>query len=136
MHFVYISADKTKAGYVKGCAVDADIAFFEDNRDRRAYCKPYVGEPLNHYVTISENTTVHFRNGETFDYDTVLLPEMCSDPVYTDVVTPRPPVLNLATPLTPARSVDIPIPITMSAPPHTPGRVGDNPGANIYGNRH
>lgn len=87
MYYVYNRAEKTREGYVRGCTVDATISFFEDNRDRRAYCKAYVGEKLNRYVTISKNTTVYFENDEIFDYDTVLLPELCSQPEYTAVIT-------------------------------------------------
>lgn len=87
MYYVYDRADKTRKGYVRGCSVDASIAFYENNRDRRAYCKPYVGETLNHYVSVTKNTTVHFHNGETKNYSQYLLPEKDSDPVYTPVVT-------------------------------------------------
>ena len=87
MYYVYNTAEKTRPGYVRGCSVDAAIYFYEDNTDRRAYCRAEVGEVLNHYVTISGNTVVYFENGETFDYDTVLLPEQCVNPTYTETVT-------------------------------------------------
>jgi len=88
MYYVYIPADKSHSGYVKGCTVDATISFYENNRDRRAYCKAYIGETLHHSVSVSKNTTVYFRNGETRDYGTVLLPETDENPQYEAAVTP------------------------------------------------
>jgi hypothetical protein len=88
MYYVYNRAEKARPGYVHGNTVDAEIYFYEDNTDRRAYCDPYVGERLSSYLTVSDNTTVNYLNGETFDYGTVLLPDMCGEPEYTAVITP------------------------------------------------
>lgn len=86
MHKVYTNADRTRTGYVKGCSADARITFFEHNTDRRAYCKPIVGEVLNKYLDVSDNTVIAFAGKETRDYNTVLLPEMCKEPVYKETV--------------------------------------------------
>jgi hypothetical protein len=88
MYYVYNRAEKARPGYVRGNTVDAEIYFYEDNTDRRAYCDPYVGERLSSYLTVSGNTTINYLNGETFDYGTVLLPDMCGEPEYTAVITP------------------------------------------------
>lgn len=86
MYYVYTSSDKAHAGYVSNCSVDADISFYEDNTNRRAYCSAYIGETLNYRVTVSGNTTVYFKNGEIFDYSAYLLPEKCDSPIYDSVV--------------------------------------------------
>lgn len=88
MHHIHYSKDNNHKGYVKNCSVDAAIYFYENNRDRRAYCKAVIGEKLNGNVKLSNNTTVFFKNGETKNYKTVLLPETCENPEYTATVTP------------------------------------------------
>lgn len=74
-------------GFVKNCAVDAEISFFEDVEDRRAYCKAYVGENQNDGLTIAKNETVRFEKRESKDYETILLPDMGDNPVYDAEVT-------------------------------------------------
>ena len=79
--------DKEHRGYVKDCTVDAAITFFEDNDDRRAYCKEYVGERLNEEAILSNNTTLRFEKTEVTDYETPLMPERCEKPDYRTEVT-------------------------------------------------
>ena len=74
-------------GYVKNCAVDASISFFEQVEDRRAYCKEYVGEKQNDALTVAKNMTVRFEKKESKDYSTILLPDMDENPVYNAEVT-------------------------------------------------
>jgi len=69
-------------GYVKNCAVDAVISFFEEVEDRRAYCKAYVGENQNDGLKIAKNETVRFIRNESKDYENILLPDMDENPVY------------------------------------------------------
>lgn len=88
MYFVYDRDYKAShRGYVRGCTSDTSIWFYENNRNRRAYCKAYVGEKLNRYVKITNNKTLHFLNGETKDYSKYLLPEKDAEPAYTAAVT-------------------------------------------------
>jgi hypothetical protein len=75
-------------GYVKGCPVDAMISFFENVEDRRAYCKPYVGETQNDALVVAQNETTRFDSRESKDYATILLPDMDENPVYDSAVTP------------------------------------------------
>lgn len=75
-------------GYVKNCTVDASISFFENVEDRRAYCKPYVGETQNDALVVAKNVTTRFDSHESKDYTTILLPDMDENPVYNSVVTP------------------------------------------------
>ncbi len=87
MYYVHTD-DAGHMGYVTGNTVDAEIYFFEDNDDRRAYCDPAVGEQLNWSMAIADNTATNYVNGEVFDYSTTLLPNPCKNPAYTETVTP------------------------------------------------
>lgn len=64
------------SGSIKNCNVDGFIKFFEDNTDRRAYCKAYWGELLSTNVVI-EGCTETFKSEEVFDYSKILLPDTC-----------------------------------------------------------
>jgi len=79
--------NRTHYGYVKNCAVDASISFFEQVEDRRAYCKEYVGENQNDGLTVAKNMTVRFEKKESKDYSTILLPDMDENPVYNSEVS-------------------------------------------------
>ena len=65
--------------------VKATITFFERNDNRRAYCRGLIGESLINSATISGNTAEFVRD-ERFEYQRVLRPEMCDNPVYTETV--------------------------------------------------
>lgn len=84
MFYVY---DKSRAPLpISGCRVDGTVTFFEDNPDRRAYCKPYVGELLS-WTEITDCSD-SFTNDEIFDYSAPVHPEKCADPVYSETVVP------------------------------------------------
>lgn len=76
-----------RAGSVSNNSVSGQISFFENNPDRRAYCKVLIGESLTGPLAMSGNTS-DFQSNETMDYSTVLLPEKCVNPNYDEVVTP------------------------------------------------
>lgn len=63
--------------------VAGKITFFECNEDRRAYCKAVVGEPVADLWGEDHNKTESFRRDERKDYDTLLRPHSCAQPVYT-----------------------------------------------------
>lgn len=69
---------------ISGCHVEGQISFFEDNPDRRAYCKAYVGERLS--ATPIKNCTESFQRNETTDYSARLSPEKCDEPLVEDEV--------------------------------------------------
>lgn len=69
-----------------GNRVKGQITFFEDNRDRRAYCKAIFGEKLTSCIQYEDNKS-DFTSNEVFRYDVVLLPETCEEPHYTETVT-------------------------------------------------
>ena len=74
-----------KKGYITGNHVEGRITFFENNKDRRAYCKAYVGEALVNYYILDDNTQ-NFQKEEWKDFSEELRPEMCAVPEYTESV--------------------------------------------------
>lgn len=73
-------------GYITNNTVSGKITFFEDNKNRRAYCKAYVGEIMNWTFTNKGNQS-DFKKNEIFEYSVDLRPDMCEDAVYTETVT-------------------------------------------------
>ena len=78
----------TKNRIVSDNTITGRIWFFEDNRDRRAYCKGDIGEPLTRLHERERNDVTGFTREETKNYKTVLLPENCEEPVYIENVIP------------------------------------------------
>jgi len=68
--------DKLHVGetVISGNSVKGRIRFFEDNKDRRAYCRAYGGEMMSWDLTM-ENNTADFIRDEVYVYDEILLPE-------------------------------------------------------------
>lgn len=87
MYMRYPLKDWKTVGYITGNRVTGKITFFEDNRDRRAYCEAEIGEPLADNTVIADNT-LDFLRDERFVYDTELRPEICETPSYTQEVIP------------------------------------------------
>ena len=88
MYHVHDEAQrKVHPGYVRGCTVDGHIRFFENNKDRRAYCRRFVGEELHRNLEVQENAYTRFIRDERDNFRINLLPEMCETPVYTAAVT-------------------------------------------------
>lgn len=67
--------------------VRGKITFFEDNSNRRAYCKALIGETLYSYGSLEGNTTDFVRD-ERYEYTEELRPEECDAPVYAQTVIP------------------------------------------------
>ena len=59
---------------IAGNTINGMITFFEDNADRRAYCRALAGERMNVYTTSRDNTD-NFTRNEIYDYTQVLKPE-------------------------------------------------------------
>lgn len=76
-----------KSGTLIQTSVSGKITFFEDNTNRRAYCKALVGESLINSATIRDNIT-DFTRDERYDYSRELRPEMCEAPVYGETAVP------------------------------------------------
>ncbi len=82
----YACGMKTDANSVCDNIINGFISFFENNPDRRAYCGPAFGEHLQMPYYFHGNTD-NFERRETWDYDTILSPEKCTEPDYEDEVT-------------------------------------------------
>lgn len=74
-------------GPVTNCAISGRITFFEDNRDRRAYCRPGIGEHLQRPTSTRGCSSRGFKKKEVRKFDRVLSPETCESPVYDLAVT-------------------------------------------------
>ena len=60
-------------GQILDTHVEGRIRFFEDNRDRRAYCAPFIGEVLQ-WTYEWGGCTENFQRDEVFSYDEDLMP--------------------------------------------------------------
>ena len=69
------------AGYINNTRVEGMITFFEDNTDRRAYCKDFIGEVMNWTYEYVGNSSDFTRN-EIKDYSKDLLPHYCEGKDY------------------------------------------------------
>lgn len=74
---------------IQGNTVNGMITFYEQNYNRRAYCKAIIAEDMYRLETITDNETSGFVRNEFFTYDKLLLPEMCENPAYTETVVER-----------------------------------------------
>ncbi|MBO6090475.1 MAG: hypothetical protein J6P37_09255 [Lachnospiraceae bacterium] len=69
-------------GYINNTRVEGMITFFEDNTDRRAYCKDFIGEVMNWTYEYVGNSSDFTRN-EIKDYSKDLLPHYCEGNNYS-----------------------------------------------------
>lgn len=69
-------------GYINNTRVEGIITFFEDNTDRRAYCKDFMGEVMNWTYEYVGNSS-DFKPNEIRDYSTDLLPHYCTGNNYS-----------------------------------------------------
>jgi hypothetical protein len=80
--------------------VKGKITFYEDNTNRRAYCKAFIGEIMN-YVFWDEDNTEEFIRDEVYCYDIDLMPmkselprenpltENCDHKEKSEVIAPK-----------------------------------------------
>ena len=66
--------------------VTGKITFFEDNKNRRAYCNGFIGEVMNWNFENGRNKDDFIRD-EVFTYDVDLVPHACENPVMQEEVT-------------------------------------------------
>ena len=69
-------------GYLTNTRVVGRISFYEDNTDRRAYCKDFIGEVMNWTYQVAGNSS-DFVSDESHDYSVVLVPHSCVQPQYS-----------------------------------------------------
>ncbi|MDE6014963.1 MAG: hypothetical protein K2H41_04540 [Acetatifactor sp.] len=84
--YIFYPKGTAHEGRITNNTVQGRIRFFEDNTDRRAYCKEYVGEVMSWNLKNSDNSAV-FERDEVFDYTIDLRPDMCVDASHTETVT-------------------------------------------------
>lgn len=84
MYMFYPKGMKYK-GSITDNYVSGKITFFEDNKNRRAYCNGFIGEIMNWDFENGRNKN-DFERDEVFKYDVNLLPHSCDNPVMTEEV--------------------------------------------------
>lgn len=87
MYIVYPTRFQ-RDGYIKNNTLEGFITFFEDNRDRRAYCDQRCGEIMDWMFSDSGNR-YRFTRDERKTYSTDLLPHCdCKEPAFADTIVP------------------------------------------------
>ncbi|MBO4750623.1 MAG: hypothetical protein J5546_09920 [Lachnospiraceae bacterium] len=86
MYMFYPKGMKYK-GSVKENYVSGKITFYEDNKNRRAYCNGFIGEIMNWDFDNVRNKNDFVRD-EVYTYDVDLMPHSCTDPQMREEVTP------------------------------------------------
>lgn len=81
----YHCGQNASAGRVTDNTVTGRIRFFEDNKDRRAYCAGVIGEKLTKPGRLRNNRD-YFTRDETRKTDQVLRPERCESPAVEETV--------------------------------------------------
>ncbi len=132
--FIYYPKGFRGNATIANNAVNGKITFFEDNRDRRAYCKSFIGEIMDWNFKSSNNRygdkAIDSRDesikNEVKDYSTVLLPTDSSKyalptptPTPTLAPTPTPTVTPSPTPT----EAPIITPVSETEPAITPTPV-------------
>jgi len=84
MYMFYPKGMKYK-GSITDNYVSGKITFFEDNKNRRAYCNGFIGEIMNWDFENGRNKNDFVRD-EVFKYDVNLLPHSCDNPVMREEV--------------------------------------------------
>ncbi|MBP5282231.1 MAG: hypothetical protein J6Z22_06995, partial [Lachnospiraceae bacterium] len=86
--YMFYPKGKAYRGTITDNYVSGKITFFEDNKNRRAYCTGFIGEIMNWDFENGRNKNDFVRD-EVFQYDKNLLPHTCDNPVMREeVVTP------------------------------------------------
>ena len=73
MYIFYPEGTVYEESEIANTVVNGRITFFEDNSDRRAYCKPDIGEMMSR-VRNYRNNVSNFVSDEVFEYDKDLVP--------------------------------------------------------------
>ena len=85
MYMFYPKGTKYR-GSITDNYVSGKIRFFEDNKNRRAYCTGFIGEIMNWDFENGRNRNDFVRD-EVFSYDVDLMPHACDNPVMREEVT-------------------------------------------------
>ena len=85
MYMFYPKGTQHK-GAITNNNITGKITFFEDNKDRRAYCKGLIGEIMDRNFENNGNMDDFIRD-EVYTYDVDLVPHACENPVIQEEVT-------------------------------------------------
>ncbi len=85
--YIFYPAGISYHGKITGNHVSGRIRFFEDNNNRRAYCKGFIGEIMIWEFDNDRNDTDSFERDEIFSYDKDIMPHECDAPNMVGVVT-------------------------------------------------
>ena len=86
MYMFYPKGQKYK-GSITDNYVSGKITFYEDNKNRRAYCDGFIGEIMNWDFENGRNKNDFVRD-EVYTYDVDLMPHSCDHPVMKEEVIP------------------------------------------------
>ena len=85
--YIFYPAGIDYHGSITGNHVTGKIRFFEDNTNRRAYCKGFIGEIMIWEFDNDRNDTDDFERDEIFSYDKDIKPHECDAPNMEESVT-------------------------------------------------
>ena len=85
--YIFYPAGIDYHGRIIGNHVSGKIRFFEDNTNRRAYCKGFIGEIMIWEFDNDRNDTDDFERDEIFSYDKDIMPHECDAPNMEESVT-------------------------------------------------
>ena len=85
--YIFYPAGIDYHGRITGNHVTGKIRFFEDNTNRRAYCKGFIGEIMIWEFDNDRNDTDDFERDEIFNYDKDIKPHECDAPNMEESVT-------------------------------------------------
>lgn len=85
--YIFYPAGTDHHGRITGNHVSGKIRFFEDNTNRRAYCKGFIGEIMIWEFDNDRNDTESFERDEIFTYDKDIMPHECDAPDMVETVT-------------------------------------------------
>ena len=109
---------------ISWCSVNGFITFFEDNRDRRAYCEPFVGELLTWTELSNCSSSSPGTNSLTTQPSS---PRKSARPPRSPRRSTPPTATTGAIPLIPAPPAAIPGTTPLRRPPTSPGSGRSSP---------
>lgn len=83
--YMFYPKGKSYRGSITDNYVSGKITFYEDNKNRRAYCNGFIGEIMNWDFENGRNINDFVRD-EVYTYDVDLMPHSCDNPVMKEEV--------------------------------------------------
>ncbi|MCR5458725.1 MAG: hypothetical protein K6F51_02395 [Acetatifactor sp.] len=85
--YMFYPKGKSYRGSITDNYVSGKITFYEDNKNRRAYCNGFIGEIMNWDFENGRNKNDFVRD-EVYTYDVDLMPHSCDNPAMREEVVP------------------------------------------------